>query len=351
MKFSIAALLSAATTAKSVEHINEYRIPEGHTVRSSYSSPIPHTYLTDDEVPDEHDWRNVDGKCYLTHQLNQHIPQYCGSCWAHGALSALADRIKIARNGEGDDINLSIQWVLNCGSEVAGACYGGTHTGVYQFIKDTGYIPYDTCMPYIACSSDSEEGFCSHVDTSCNALNICRTCNTFSENGGTCVGLDYFPNATVAEYGEILSSDAEERVVMIKKEIYTRGPVAATINAGPLRNFMGGEILDDEDAGKVPNHIVSIVGYGKDEESGKPYWIIRNSWGTYWAENGFAKIAMGKNMLGIEDGVAWATPGTFTTLNVPCSEDGQICGGEVHGKRLMFKSQEYIDPSVYLSSQ
>lgn len=174
-------------------------------------------------------------------------------CWAHGALSALADRIKIARNGGGDDINLSIQWVLNCGSEVAGSCYGGTHTGVYQLIKETGYIPYDTwvsfrplaysfpfqevyqcssyafhyffgssCMPYVACSSDSEEGFCPHVDTTCNALNTCRTCNTFSENGGTCVGLDYFPNATVAEYGEILSSDAEERVIMIKKEIYTR---------------------------------------------------------------------------------------------------------------------------------
>lgn len=35
--------------------------------------------------------------------------------WAHGALSALADRIKIARNAVGDDINLSIQYLLNCG--------------------------------------------------------------------------------------------------------------------------------------------------------------------------------------------------------------------------------------------
>jgi len=47
----------------------------------------------------------------ITHQINQHIPQYCGSCWAHATASSLADRVKIARKCQGDDINLSIQYV------------------------------------------------------------------------------------------------------------------------------------------------------------------------------------------------------------------------------------------------
>ena len=76
--------------------------------------------------------------------LNQHIPQYCGSCWAHGSMSALADRIKIAQNCEGNDINLSIQFLLNCSADVGGSCHGGSHTGVHQFIHEYGYIPYDT---------------------------------------------------------------------------------------------------------------------------------------------------------------------------------------------------------------
>ena len=76
------------------------------------------------------------------------------------------------------------------------------------------------CQPYIACSSESEEGFCKHVDTTCSAINTCRTCDTFDANGGACTALDIFPNATVAEYGHIKGEDdtASQRVMMIKKE-------------------------------------------------------------------------------------------------------------------------------------
>ena len=61
-------------------------------------------------------------------------------------------------------------------------------------------------------------------------------------------------------------------------EIKARGPVAATIQAGPLRDFMGGSIFSDDSAPKFPNHIVAIVGWGKDVESNKSFWVVRNSW-------------------------------------------------------------------------
>ena len=99
---------------------------EGHTTRESYTSPLPYTYIGEEDLPDSFTWGNVDGISYLTHSLNQHIPQYCGSCWAHGALSALGDRIKIV-NASKDEINLSVQYLLNCGGHVAGryACANG----------------------------------------------------------------------------------------------------------------------------------------------------------------------------------------------------------------------------------
>jgi len=311
-----AALLLAFTSA---EKFNEVKIPEGHDIKSNIQTPLPHTYLSATALPSSFNWGDVDGTSYLTHSLNQHLPQYCGSCWAHGALSALADRIKIARHAKGDDINLSIQYILNCGGDVAGSCHGGYHTGVYQLIQESGFVPYDTCMPYMACSDESTEGFCGHVDTTCKKENICRTCDTFGGMGGKCTEIDYFPNATVAEYGMV-----EEDVDQIMLEIYTRGPVAATINAEPIVEYQGG-VFTETSYSQETNHIVSIVGWGMEEETGKKHWIVRNSWGHYWGEMGFLRVEMGKNILGLEGEVAWVTPGSWTEVNFPCAENGANC--------------------------
>lgn len=60
----------------------------------------------------------------------------------------------------------------------------------------------------------------------------------------------------------------------IMSEIYTRGPVAAVINAEPIVDYKGG-IFTDTSFSQESNHIVSIVGWGKDEESGKQHWISK----------------------------------------------------------------------------
>jgi cathepsin X len=271
--------------------------------------PLPHTYINEDDLPDSFSWGNVNGTSYLTHSLNQHIPQYCGSCWAHGAISALSDRIKIAHavaiNGQDDtsssssatsmvhdEINLSIQYLLNCGGSVAGSCHGGSHTGVYQFIKDNGFIPYDSCMPYFACSSDSTVGFCDKVDLSCTPLNTCRTC----DGTGQCHAVSTFPNASVAEYGtySYYTSFGSAVVPKIKAEIYARGPVATGVNANPILDYVGGIVNDTKIWNMMVDHVVSIVGWGTSKETGEEYWIVRNSWGQYWGEMGYFRIVTGK---------------------------------------------------------
>jgi len=301
---------------------NEYQILKGHTVRNNHKSPLPYTYLEPDDLPERFSWGAVDVNgnttSFLTHSLNQHIPQYCGSCWAHGALSALSDRIKIARhyanemttttkddqkkkikkNAYADgEINLSIQYILNCATNVAGSCHGGSHTGVYEFVKEKGFIPYETCMPYIACSSESSDGFCKDVDTSCSAMNTCRTC----DHSGKCYAVEIFPNASIAEYGTYsYYTDGFSAVAdKIKAEIYARGPVATGVNAEPIVDYEGGVVYDTKFWHMMVNHIVSIVGWDVDPDTQEQYWIVRNSWGQYWGEMGYFRIVMGKNALGV----------------------------------------------------
>merc|ERR1712000_573655 len=217
------------------------------------------------DLPATYDPRVMYGMDLTTANHNQHIPQYCGSCWAHGTTSALADRIKIARKAQGIEVYLSVQHMLNCGN--VGSCHGGSLDGPYQWIKSisdkTGSgLTYFTSQPYLACSSESQEGFCPSADWTCKPENIARTCS-----GSTCPGLSKYPNVTISDYGSISGADA------MQKEIYNRGPIACTIAATPLHTYTGGIATGQ---GSI-DHVISVVGWGTDPKEGL-YWNVRNSW-------------------------------------------------------------------------
>lgn len=67
-----------------------------------------------------------------------------------------------------------------------------------------------------------------------------------------------------------------------------------------------------------------------------------------WGEMGFFRIVMGKNALGIESEIAWATLGSFTVTNFPCNEDGSNCSNDGSNYQAFVYRDPSTNPSVIL---
>jgi len=279
--------LNAADSNEDWTGTRIYDLP-GHTEKSHVVNPEPWRSLDLTTIASEVDWRNVSGVNMVTKDLNQHVPEYCGSCWAHGAMSSLADRIKILRDGAWPDINLSIQYILNCATSMAGSCYGGSSTGAFQFAMEYG-IPDDTCLPYEA------------ADNACTDINTCRNCKG-PPGDGVCFPMYGYSRYYVEEYGNLDGLDE------IMAELALRGPITAGIDSVCLPDdYDGSIIMADGSAEANIDHIISLVGYGTSED-GVDYWIGRNSWGRYWGDEGWFRIQRGVNAYGIEEMCSWAMP-------------------------------------------
>jgi len=192
-------------------------------VKPLIKTPLKNIPLAD--IPINFFWGDVNNTNFLTYQRNQHIPIYCGSCWAFSATSALSDRIKIARKAQFPDVNLSPQVLISCGP--GDGCGGGDAFDAYQWIHEHN-ITDESCSPYQAFGHTNGIG--------CSAEIKCKNC---LPNKG-CWAQNRAKIYSVEEYGNVTG---EENII---NEIYQRGPVTCAIAVTEgLRNYTGGIFKDE----------------------------------------------------------------------------------------------------------
>jgi len=264
-------------------------ITKGCYKKTDYKSPYKWTTnIKFEDLPDQFTWGDVNGINYLTQAKNQHIPQYCGSCWAQGTTSSISDRISIMRNNAFPEINISPQVLLDCNFDNDG-CHGGNHMSAFSYMQRKG-ITDETCNPYKAKSWFERGG------THCTPASICNECNP----DGSCAVPKRVYKYTLTSHYEL---SGEQKMM---QEIFEKGPIACGVNAMPIMNYTGYGVFKSDDKGGI-DHIISVVGWGV-ETNGDKYWVLRNSWGEYWGNGGYAKIFRGNNTIRIEEDCAAGIP-------------------------------------------
>jgi hypothetical protein len=220
--------------------------------------------------PPSLDWRNKDGKNWMTPAKSQYG---CGACWAFAVVGAFEARIKIVNNTPDLNIDLSEQYLVDCedcdDGQCGGGCGGGRLSEGSQWAVEYG-IPDEDCKPYAG------------ADRPCR-----DTCSDRTARAKYAVDWGY------------LGGDLD-KPIEYKKELMN-GPVTCAVFAShpAWANYTGGVITLPD--GQF-DHGVVLCGW----DDSKGAWLIKNSKGPGWGENGYAWIAYGTEG-GTTGGPGWIT--------------------------------------------
>jgi len=195
----------------------------------------------------------------------------CGSCWAFSAIGAIEGARAIAT---GTLVALSEQQLVDCAASQWGnqGCQGGLMDNAF------GYVAYQN------------QGITTSAKYPYKGVQ--QRCPASLPAAGAHIQnfKDVVPNSDPA----LLDAVA-------------LGPVSVAIEAdSEAFQFYSSGVFDDATCGTQLDHGVVAVGYGQDSR-GVKYWIVRNSWGVEWGDQGYIKIVRGKNMCGINQVSSYPT--------------------------------------------
>ena len=274
--------------------------------------------------PSQFSWRNYDGKDWTTSARYQ---GNCGSCWDFAAVGALESVINIEEGISFLNPDLSEQYVLSC-LPMAGSCKGGSPYLAFKYMESSsadgnyhnGIIP-ESCFPYEA-----------NDDVPCS-----EKCNDWEEM--------LIP---ISNYGYWTPDGSSEDRQRIKTQLMEKGPLVTFMMA--TEDFMEWGIYNHNPNDYYPypgrvegiNHCVVIVGWKDDSSIPRGgYWIVKNSWGSWWGYEGFFNIEYGS--LHIDDyRIIWVEYDKDSIDWPPVADSGGPYYGSV-GQQIMFNG-ESCDP-------
>lgn len=243
--------LGAYSKVKAEDVKSKFMVDEGlsnEDRRELFESMTPLT------LPDYINWIQMGAVAPVKNQGS------CGSCWAFSTTGAL-EGAKAIKTGE--LVPLSEQNLLDCDHEDLG-CNGGLMDNAFKFDEKSGGLCSEADYPYMA-----RRG---------------KFCNT------NCTDV---PGSIVKTFIDVPSGDEKSLLSAVAMQ-----PISVAIDASQMvfQFYKDGVIADDScGSGGNLDHGVLAVGYGTDLDTQHPYFLVKNSWGEEWGDQGYVKIGRGGN--------------------------------------------------------
>ncbi|XP_031833431.2 uncharacterized protein LOC116427339 [Nomia melanderi] len=235
-------------------------------LRQKNAIPFPEAKIPDIDLPPKFDWRTHNAVTPVKDQGS------CGSCWAFSTTGNVEGQYAIKH---GKLLSLSEQELVDCDKADSG-CMGGEMDNAYRTIEQLGGLESETDYPY-----DARNEKC-HFDKG---------------------------KAVVEVVGALNISSNETKMA---QWLVKNGPISIAINANAMQFYLGGVshpykfLCNPKDL----DHGVLIVGYGMSKyplfNKELPYWIIKNSWGPRWGEQGYYRVYRGDGTCGLNTSASTA---------------------------------------------
>jgi len=224
---------------------------QNHQLNSSAPTILVDSNET--SLPSSIDWRDNNAVTPVKDQGQ------CGSCWSFSTTGSLEGIYAIQT---GDLVSFSEQQLVDCDNFRHGGkdhgCNGGSMDDAFSWIHENGGVCTEDSYPYVSGSGETE-----HCETTC----------------------DLVPNSKIQSWVDVASTDQAMMAAVAQQ------PVSIAIEADQkdFQFYKSGVLTSD--CGTTLDHGVLVVGYG--EENGEDYYLVKNSWGISWGDEGYIKLGRG----------------------------------------------------------